>query len=43
MNEQQVQTLMEALPYLSNFKDKTIVVKAQAASLVEMPIACALL
>lgn len=27
MNEQQVQTLMEALPYLSNFKDKTIVVK----------------
>ena len=23
MNEQQVQTLMEALPYLSNFKDKT--------------------
>ena len=27
MNEQQVHTLMEALPYLSNFKDKTIVVK----------------
>ena len=27
INEQQVQTLMEALPYLSNFKDKTIVVK----------------
>lgn len=27
MNEQQVQTLMEALPYLSDFKDKTIVVK----------------
>ncbi len=27
MNENQVQTLMEALPYLSNFKDKTIVVK----------------
>ena len=25
MNEQQVHTLMEALPYLSNFKDKTIV------------------
>ena len=27
MNEQQVHTLMEALPYLSNFKDKTIVIK----------------
>lgn len=27
MNDQQVQTLMEALPYLSDFKDKTIVVK----------------
>ena len=27
MNEQQVHTLIEALPYLSNFKDKTIVVK----------------
>ena len=27
MNDQQVQTLMEALPYLSEFKDKTIVVK----------------
>ncbi len=27
MNDQQVQTLMEALPYLSQFKDKTIVVK----------------
>lgn len=27
MNDQQVQTLMEALPYLSEFKGKTIVVK----------------
>lgn len=27
MNDQQVQTLMEALPYLSEFRDKTIVVK----------------
>ena len=27
MTEQQVHTLIEALPYLSNFKDKTIVIK----------------
>ena len=33
MNEQQVHTLMEALPYLSNFKDKTIVVKYGGTSL----------
>ena len=27
MNDSQVQTLVEALPYLSKFKNKTIVVK----------------
>lgn len=27
MNDQQIQTLLEALPYLSAFKDKTIVIK----------------